>query len=372
MARYDLLYIAFIDLQEPVDSGSGVRPQQMLRAFQNLGYKIKVLDGWNNKRKQRRERVHELLRWIDENEVDYCYVEPPAGPYFVSADLRLLNKLHKKGVTIGLFYRDIFWRFQSLFGQKEKLKFQVVRWMHQRDLFVFKRTVDFFYFPSQQMAEFADFGVPYCPLPPAAEKLNVEEMEKQDIARLAEEKPLNIFYVGGITGIYGLSLLYDAVRAVNRESVRVRLHVICRENEWQEFQSAHDVAGYSWFRVSHESHGDGLEEQYQEVDIAALAMRNTAYTRFAVNVKLYEYVAHLKPVLSTNPEAIAEIVGQNQIGWVCEDTAESIQKQLEHILENRQEILEIKKKQKIFLEENTWESRARKVMETLQSIRREK
>ena len=54
MKTVDLLYISFVDLDGPADTGSSVRPKQMLKAFREAGCEVHVLDGWNNHRKERR------------------------------------------------------------------------------------------------------------------------------------------------------------------------------------------------------------------------------------------------------------------------------------------------------------------------------
>ena len=92
--NYDLLYIAFIDMDKPAEAGSSLRPKKMLEAFEQMQLKIKVLQGANNKRAQRRRNVKEILKWLDSNKPRMCYVEPPSGPFFCSIDLKLLKKLN--------------------------------------------------------------------------------------------------------------------------------------------------------------------------------------------------------------------------------------------------------------------------------------
>lgn len=365
MDTVDLLYITFVDLNEPANSGSSVRPQQMLHAFQKIGCSMKVLDGWHNKRKERRAHVKEVMRWLDTHQVRYCYVEPPSGPFFVREDLMLLKKLHKMGVPIGLFYRDIYWRFKSQFTKINPLKFFLIQCLQRRDLAVFKKTVSLFYFPTRQMASIADFHVPFAILPPGAELSEADSPDFLEIERIRNADVLTLFFVGGLSPSYGFDILLDAVKTINQQQLRLRLTVACREQEWLDFQQRYTVETWDWLTVHHVSFGDGLEGLYQQVDFSVLPLRKNTYTDFAISVKLFEYVAYRKPILCTNLDAMSQIVEENDLGWVCKDTAEEMTRVLESIIADRRSIIEKKENIKRFLPDNTWEARARKVFSTL-------
>lgn len=365
MDTVDLLYITFVDLNEPANSGSSVRPQQMLHAFQKIGCSMKVLDGWHNKRKERRAHVKEVMRWLDTHCVRYCYVEPPSGPFFVREDLMLLKKLHKMGVPIGLFYRDIYWRFKSQFTKINPLKFFLIQCLQRRDLAVFKKTVSLFYFPTMQMASIADFHVPFAVLPPGAELSEADSPDFLEIERIRNADVLTLFFVGGLSPSYGFDILLDSVKTINQQQLRLRLTVACREQEWLDFQQRYTVETWDWLTVHHVSFGDGLEELYQQVDFSVLPLRKNTYTDFAISVKLFEYVAYRKPILCTNLDAMSQIVEENDLGWVCKDTAEEMTRVLESIIADRRSIIEKKENIKRFLPDNTWEARARKVFSTL-------
>lgn len=105
-----VLYITFTDFGE-LSSGSSVRPFRMYNAFVNLGLDVKLLEGQQNRRKERRLKVKKIIDWLDDNNPDICYVEPPSGPFFNQIDLKLLKKVHNMGIPIGLFYRDFYWKF---------------------------------------------------------------------------------------------------------------------------------------------------------------------------------------------------------------------------------------------------------------------
>ena len=77
--KLKILYITFTDFGE-LASGSSVRPFRIYNALVNLGHEVKLLEGQQNRRKERRVKVKEIIDWLDENRPDICYVEPPSGP----------------------------------------------------------------------------------------------------------------------------------------------------------------------------------------------------------------------------------------------------------------------------------------------------
>ncbi|WP_071704873.1 glycosyltransferase family 4 protein [Murdochiella vaginalis] len=368
MDTVDLLYITFVDLKGPANSGSSVRPQQMLRAFREIGCSIKILDGWHNNRKERRSHVREIMQWLDTHHVRYCYVEPPAGPFFVREDLMLLKKLHKMSVPIGLFYRDIYWRFPEQFTEINPLKFFIIQCLQKRDLSVFKKTVSLFYFPTDQMAKIADFGMPYDVLPPGAEVMKESGQSEEDDKRILQEDILTLFFVGGLSPGYGFDVLLDAMKIINRDALKLRLLAVCREQEWLDFQKRYSFVQPNWLEIHHVSFGNGLEELYRKADLGVLPIRKSIYRDFAISVKLFEYIAHEKPILCTNVDAMSQIVQENDLGWICKDTAEDMAKALEDIIANRPMMMEKKENIKQFLPANTWKARARKVFSTLESV----
>ena len=146
-----LLYITFIDMDADASSGSSVRPKKMLRAFQELGANIKLISGGAGVRGigQRRKAVREAETWLRSHRPDCCYIEPPSGPMFYPGDVRLIRKLHKMGVPVGLFYRDAYWRFPQYYMDTStlvsQLKFRVLRPLQKSQWKTFTKNCDILY-----------------------------------------------------------------------------------------------------------------------------------------------------------------------------------------------------------------------------------
>ena len=92
----ELLYITFINIESPPDSGSAVRPLKMLQAFKELGVQVKVISGQTNRIQERKLAVKEAMDYLKLHSPDFCYIEPPSGPMFYSGDLNLIRLLHRQ------------------------------------------------------------------------------------------------------------------------------------------------------------------------------------------------------------------------------------------------------------------------------------
>lgn len=363
--EYDLLYIAFVDLDDESKSGSSVRPKKMLEAFQNEGLKIKVLHGWNNQRRERKKRVKEIMNWLDSNYPKICYIEPPSGPFFCSEDLMLLSKLKRLGVPIGIFYRDAYWMFPETYGKSsafDHIKHVVIRAMHKRDLWVFKRTCKCFFFPSMTMANLFKFndGNIVVPLPPGCTNNSCNTKQVGNGTR-------TYFYVGAASERYGTDMLLEAFAKVNESGAKSNLIAVTPEKQWVDmFGAKYDKA--PWLKLVHTGDQSILRELYQQADICIVPLRKNFYNDFAVPIKLFEYLSYEKPVLSTNCTETSRFIAENDIGWVIDDNAEDMANALIRLELDRAEIGLKQENCVVAKKKNLWAERAKLVVDTLGSI----
>lgn len=365
----DLLYITFVDLNNLDCSGSSLRPLKMLHAFESLGLNIKVLDGWNNQRKVRNKNVKEILYWLKTNKPKTCYVEPPSGPIFCAIDLKLLRTLKKMGVPIGLFYRDAYWKFPSFdCGEKkplaERIKLQIVKAMQMIDWRVFKKVCSHIFFPSNTMADLFDVDNKSA-LPPACVlRDGIDNKTEQE--RIKTAQYLTYFYVGGASTRYGTPLLIESFKKVNSEKVVSKLILVCPNNQWENIKNIVDTTNCdSWLTVVHASGDDTLKPLYAQSDIAVIPLLRSVYNDFAVPIKMYEYVSFDKPIVATNCTEMKSFICKNQVGYVVEDNIESLSNKIIELNENRGTVIKVKNQCAKVAKENTWESRAQRVIEVL-------
>lgn len=367
--QWDLLYITFIDMNGPVDSGSGKRPKQMLEAFQEMGLKIKLLDGWNNQYSVRYRNVKNIIKWLKTNTPSICYVEPPSGPFFCPLDLKLLKILRKKEVPIGLFYRDCYWMFPETVNRsdniRDNLKKSIIGFMQKRDLKVFQKTCKCLFYPSASMAEIVGADVKWIALPPGCAKRKIDSFFDADCYRISIRKQLTYFYVGAASKQYGTELLLNSFREINKKNICANLIFVCPQNQWETFIGKDRYKKEKWFEIYHISDDAELEILYKKSDICIIPRLKNIYNDFAVPIKLYEYLSYAKPILTTNCEETRKFVQGNWIGWVIEDTEEAMKKKILELNNNRKEILKIKNNCLKASQDNLWLKRANTVVNSL-------
>ncbi len=356
-----VLYVTYIDFDKAL-SGSSVRPQNMYRAFVQCGYDVKLLKGQQNKRKQRRANVREVLEWLDANRPDICYVEPPTGPFFNSIDHRLLKKVHKMGIPIGLFYRDAYWKYNLIdFGKGllPALKAWMIRNMQKRDLARFNSYCDIIYLPSALAVQEWGFSSPKI-LPPGSSQVEMLPKTTEGLCGI---------YVGGVSSRYGIYKLLDAFRIVNQDELRVTLRLVCRENEWASVSKDYrSLTDSGWLQVKH-ADGDALAKEYSDADFALCTLEKDYYNDLAIPIKLLEYISYGKPVIGTNCVEIQRFIEENQVGIVADFDAAAIAQAILRLAED------VEYRQAMALnclavrEKNTWTARVEQVVRELSELR---
>lgn len=347
-----LLFISFIDFGD-FTSGSSVRPQRMKQAFEQLGYEVTVLSGLQNRRRARWARVWKVWRTLRDNPPDFCYVEPPSGPFFNVCDHLLLLRLWANDVPIGLFYRDAYWKFADWWGVKG-LKRWGLTLMHLFDLLLFRITCKVLFFPTQSMA--ALFRFPHkAVLPPAGMELSISQHAPSGKA----------LYIGGVSHFYGTDMMLGAFSILNEELHRsVHLTVVCRKKEMADFFEPY--LGRSWLTVLHRSGDAALAPLYAENDIALYPSRPDRYMDFCMPVKLFEYLSRALPVVCTDCTEAARFVRENGVGVVSPYNSQEYARAVAELFDNPERLRELRAHCVGALrEKHLWRHRAAQAAETI-------
>lgn len=359
-----LLYVTYIDFDGSGKSGSSVRPQKMYKAFLKLGLDVKLLECQQNKFKERRKKVREILEWLDNNTPDICYIESPSGPIFNQIDLKLIKKVHKMGVPIGYFLRDAFWKFPILQKGNPVIKKVVINSMCRRDIHTLIRNCDIIYFPTRSFAKLFNLKKikSWDTLPPAA------DIEETTMRLSQKTLKKNCIYVGGVSLLYGSDILVEAFKRLNIERTVYNLILICREKEYKDFFK--ETNKYSWLKVVHVS-GEDLKKYYLTADVGIIPIRKTGYSNIGISVKTFEYLGYGLPIISTNTAEMGKFVSENKVGIVCEDNPESLANAIEKIFscDNGSEML---RNVENVAQKNSWECRAKQVIDELMKLKDEK
>ena len=357
-----VLYITYVDF-DTATSGSGVRPGKMYRAFLAEGHQVKLLTG-SQERKRREERraaVAEISSWLEENRPEICYIESPGQPILWKEDRDLIRKIHAMGIPIGYFYRDFYWRFPDLYPKRTDLPGRVKDlWLSvlQKRTDELLRCADIVYFPSMAAASYFDYRDMRA-LPPAGEAREPDSRPERNTC----------IYVGGLGGGYGGGALLRAFSLLNQGEERFPLILCCREKERGAIPP--ELASAPWLEIFHTS-GDGLVPLYARASLAVLPVQRTAYTDFAVNVKLFEYLSYGLPIASTDVTAVSRLVRENDVGLVGGDAPKAIAGTVRAMLSDSERLAFWRERALSCVKEsNLWVHRVRQVVRELTEIRSE-
>lgn len=353
-------------IDKKATSGSQIRPLRMIEAFKDNGYDVSVVMG---KGKERKQQIKEIKKNIESGiKYDFLYSENSTMPTLLTErdhiprhpflDFGFWRFAKKKGIPIGLFYRDIYWKFPIYHKEVSLIKRIISIPMYYYDLYQYKKYVDMLYLPSEKMGDYVGVDIKRAELPPGCDYIENEHMIEKTNKNSLE--PLKLFYVGGVGELYDLTKLMQTVCELSR----VQLVICCRANEWDERKEYYSEYMNERIRIVHAS-GIELNKYYKDADICMLFFESEGYRNFAMPIKLFEYLANLKPIIATEGSAAGEFVEKNGIGWTIPFSKDILKQLLQKICDDTN-ILEEKKEKMVKARElNTWKSRGAQVIQNL-------
>lgn len=297
-------------------SGGGIRPGKLIAAFENLGYTVDVVSG---DREKRVRAMREITERIASGEgYAFCYAETSVlptmlteknqKPFYPFVDFIFFRELKKQGIPMGLFYRDIYWKFSYYKNQHPFLEQLRRKFFYHLDLWYYKRLLNSLFLPSSGLAQY---------LPASLERIAVECPPGHDVESEVKrpmpvsDEELDILYVGGIS-----PPVYD-ITPLMRLGSRLPVTVCCREEEWRTYRPYYEaVAGNV---VVRHLGGTELAELYAQKKLAAILRTDHEYLSFASPLKLYEAVGQNIPLLVSRGTKAADFVEENGIGWVVDN-----------------------------------------------------
>ena len=343
-------------------SASNLRPFNMIEAFKRIGYSVDVVMGDCKTRKQQIAQIKKNIN--DGYKYDFLYSESSTMPTMLTdkshlplypmLDFNFFKYCKKNNIKIGLFYRDIHWKFDLYKRTTSFFKRNIAIIFYKIDLFFYKKYVDLLFIPSNRVGKFlSNISIKKEVLPSGSiydEKL----IRKIDYTR---EKELRIFYVGGLSDdIYSFEKLFKVVS----KKKNVHLVVCCREKEWEINKNKYEKYCGDNIKIVHET-GAALEKYYNESNLVSLFFKQQEYMSIAMPYKLFEYISHGIPIIATKNTAAGDFVSLNKIGWAINYNEKELSDLFDYILLNGNDVNNMCKNIKNISKSNTWECRARKV-----------
>lgn len=358
-----MIYHVPYPLNPDARTGSGVRPMRMLKAFKDSGYDVELVSGDS---KQRRVLIKNLKARIAGGETfDFVYSESHTMPTALTdkehlprhplMDISFMRYCRKHGIKVGLFYRDIYWRFPEYKERLNLLVHTATRVLYNFDLLRYKTAVDRLYLPSLGMGKF----VPHFPasrhaaLPPGGEIADVPATVSDQI---------HLFYVGGLGGYYNMQECVKAVAA----SKNTFLTICTREEEWRLVADGYQPLMNERIQIVHK-HGRELIPYYAKANICMLFIEPSIYRSFAAPIKFAEYIGFGKPVIVNSGTNVAEFVEKNGNGWVVPFKEKALTELLDNLAEQPQIVSHVQNRALDIRHENTWLARAQQVAKELSS-----
>lgn len=343
-------------------SASTIRPRKMISAFESLGYEVVLAVGFG---KERAESILAIKERIQKDEIfDFIYSESLTLPTLLSEknhfpsypflDFNFFKFCKARGINTGLFYRDIYWRFNELYESKSFFHTLIAKIFYYYDLIKY-RDLHTIFLPSVEMANHIPvIDRRVCKeLPPGTD--SEVELGSNQIQAGAQ---LKILYVGGFTKAYPMDVMFEAIR----QTPFVTLTICTREDEWAEYTEKDKIPGN--VEIVHES-GVGLIALFQNTDLCSLFFEPQIWRGFAFPYKFFEYISYGKPIISVKDTPPSRIIDELELGWVINYSVPELVVLLTKLHANK-EIVSVCSSNVIQASQAfTWKSRAEYVVSTL-------
>lgn len=370
MSKARVIYHVPYPLQFSNPTGGGVRPVKMLRALQDR-YEVAVVAGTAA---ERRTAIGEVMASIRAGVFyEFCYSESSTMPTALTEthhlpthpllDFSFFAQLRRHHVPVGLFYRDIHWRFPMYKEGTSLPKRVAAKAAYRYDLLAYGRTVDHLFLPSVEMAAYVPLprSVPVSALPPGHEYGGHEGGEVPVGDR--SNHPVRLFYVGGTKSNYRLHEFLAAVQARPEVSM-----VVCtRAEEWSNAR-----AGYAEFLADNINvvHANGPETTpyFAAANVAVVATEPQEYWNFAAPLKVYEYLGHGLPIIASEGSLAGRFVAEHGLGWTVPYRREAFSELLGELDAHPELVDQTRERVLAVREDHSWAGRVREITRVLGEV----
>ncbi|TFH53784.1 glycosyltransferase family 1 protein [Actinomyces viscosus] len=363
-----MVFHAPFPLQPDRVAASMLRPVAMRQAFADLGYRVMEVTGYAAQRRRAMARVREAIAAGDRIELVYsenatipnALTEPRHLPVHPVLDAAFFRHCQRSGVPVGVFYRDVYWRFPRFREGINPLLEAGLQAAYRSELMAFDKVGLHLFLPSQAMARHVPYVDParMSALPPGAPDVESSGAHDGDGRGGGD---LELLFVGVLQDNYRLDACLRAVTSTPGTSI-----TLCVRQETWEASRDHYApllpAGRA--EVVHLS-GAELLPLYRRADLGVLFTEPNPYWDFAVPYKLYEYLAHELPVIAVRGTQTGRLVQEMGIGWVLDYDADALSRLLSRLRGAPEEIEAVRRRMRAVLPGQTWQARARTVAQVL-------
>lgn len=351
-------------------NGSSLRPISMLEAFKECGYDVEVISGYGDERKGNIKKIKNNIK--SGIKYDFLYSESLTQPTLLSEkdhiprhpflDFSFFNFCRKNHIPVFLYYRDMHWKFATYKESVAWYKKIIAIQLYKYDLYRYFKNVDILYCPTEKFKEFGLNGFNIKALPPGCTiNSNVTEYKMN---RMKTDNIIRVFYVGGVAGLYDISLFLRGMMSCDR----VFLTICTPKDHWNEHKEYLQKWMNKRVKVIHKN-SNQLEEYYKNADVSLFCKAQDLYTDMAVPIKTKETLGYGTPIIVSDNLAVAKDVKEGGYGWIVKPEPQAIKDLLEYLCDNPNEINEKTYNAIQASHDNTWKARAEQVVKDCANLK---
>ncbi|MEX0616507.1 MAG: glycosyltransferase family 4 protein [Candidatus Woykebacteria bacterium] len=256
---------------------------------------------------------------------------------------KVLNK------KIFMYIRDAYPLFPEEFPVGN-IKTQLLYWGWKVSISVYKSVGTKLLFPTRELANLfklskSKIGL----LPPGA---NV--FKSVSIPMLSHK----IGYLGELSSQTGYELMIEALKKVRKQFSDAQLIIVTRRDEVKNIKE--DFFEYRFAQAQ------DIDKVLSDCSICLIARPIKGYNLLTLPVKLFDYMALGKAVVTTDLPAVAKIVEAEGIGLIAEDSAENIANKIIALLKDQNRLKEAQENAfKAIRDKHSWAHRAKDLYQIL-------
>lgn len=304
-------------------SGSSVRPNKIIAEFMKFSKeRNKNLIVISGDSKERRQQIVTFKKTIKFSSVEYCYFENATMPIWLTDQDKIprnylwennfLKQLYKQGIPIGIFYRDVYWKFKDYYPFRG-IKLSIMKMIYKKELKFYDNIANKIFLPSLSMNEYCQFKAETFALPPA-----IDDVYPSD--NKFENKTL--FYVGSLNENSGLNDIIQIAETIRKNNLNFKIKIVCPKDDLLKSKEKFKLLlSDSNVEILH-LHGEELKKEYKNVSIALIPRKVNSYNSFAMPIKLFEYIENGLPIISSNITETAKFIESNEVGCVYKSNAD--------------------------------------------------
>ncbi len=346
------------------NAASKIRPRKMLEAFQRNFDEVFVISGYGKERSKKFKRLKKRVShgikyefmYSESSTMPNLITEKNHMPFYPFLERNIFKYCKTHDIPIGLFYRDVHWKFAVYKQTVDFWKRCITLPLYHFDMAIYNKYITIMYLPSMEMKKYVDFKGRIEMLPPGS---GYGPKQKED----RYNKQLELFYVGGVGGIYDIYRLIEGVRVCEF----THLTLCCPKEPWENWSKQNKIVLPRNISIIHKQ-GEELEEYYKKADLGMLFLPSSGYDKIAMPVKLFEYIEHCLPVVACKNCAFGDYVADNDIGWEIDHNIVAFAQLLSQINDDREMLNQKKERTFEVAKKNTWDVRALSVFNDLKCL----